>query len=230
MRGFAAVLLLAVASWLVGMGAGLVGVTVLVREPQAATPRSGHAVERSQPVLLTTKTDQSERSGLPVEGTLATPLASTPWALIVRVRIPTIGVDARVVVKGLDAARQMEAPDGPDEVAWYDFTALPGQGSNIVLAGHVDFPGVGPAVFWNLWRVAVGDVIELELADGRVSRYRVTGLETVEEARAPVDRIVGPTPSERLTLITCAGNYNPATGRYDQRLIVLATPVDSRDE
>jgi LPXTG-site transpeptidase (sortase) family protein len=80
-------------------------------------------------------------------------------------------------------------------------------------------------VFWDLWRVRVGDLVELGLADGRVSRYRVTGLETVEERQAPVERIVGPTSQERLTLITCAGNYNPATGRYDQRLIVTATPL-----
>jgi LPXTG-site transpeptidase (sortase) family protein len=145
--------------------------------------------------------------------------------LITRIRIPAIGVDAPVVVKGLDSERRMEAPDHPDEVAWYDFTALPGQGSNVVLAGHVDFAGVGPAVFWDLWRVRVGDLVELGLADGRVSRYRVTGLETVEERQAPVERIVGPTGQERLTLITCAGNYNPATGRYDQRLIVTATPL-----
>ncbi|MCS7050424.1 MAG: class F sortase, partial [Thermomicrobium sp.] len=158
----------------------------------------------------------------------ATPTMTTSSVSIARVRIPALGVDAPVVVKGLDASRRMVAPDAPGEVAWYDFTALPGQGSNIVLAGHVDFAGVGPAVFWDLWRLRVGDVIELELSDGRVARYRVSGMETVEEARAPVDRIVGPSAAERLTLITCAGNYNPASGRYDQRLVVTARPLPSR--
>lgn len=142
-----------------------------------------------------------------------------------KIRIPAIAVEAPVVVKGLDAERRMEAPDHPNEVAWYDFTALPGRGSNVVLAGHVDFIGVGPAVFWNLWRLEVGDVIELVLTDGRLFRYQVQRMETVQEDHAPVGQIVGPTPQELLTLITCAGNYNPASGRYDQRLIVQAVPL-----
>ncbi len=228
MRGFGTVLVLAVASWLVGIGAGLVGVVVLGSEGRVATAVPVRTDERAAAVLLTSRRSESGRTPTRTASSVATPTAATASGLIARVRIATIGVDAPVVVKGLDASRRMEAPDGPDEVAWYDFTALPGQGSNIVLAGHVDFAGIGPAVFWDLWRVRVGDLVELELVDGRVLRYAVTGLETVDEARAPVERIVGSTPTERLTLITCAGNYNPATGRYDQRLIVVAVPVDER--
>ncbi len=152
-------------------------------------------------------------------------MIGTPERRLTRLRIPAIGVDAPIVVKGLDADRRMEAPDTPNTVAWYDFSALPGEGRNIVLAGHVDFAGVGPAVFWDLWRVRPGDVVELELADGKAVRYQVSGVETVDEARAPVEAIVGAGTEERVTLITCAGNYNPATGRYDQRLIVTARPI-----
>ncbi len=157
--------------------------------------------------------------------------APTPADLgvpIARIAIPAIGVNAPVVVKSLDPSGVMQAPDTPTDVAWYDFTSLPGRGSNIVLAGHVDFAGVGPAVFWDLWRLGPGDVVELHLVDGSVAIYRVVSTETVVEASAPVEQIVGPTPGEVVTLITCAGNYNPMTGRYDQRLIVRAerVPVD----
>lgn len=227
MRQLTAFLVLVVASWAIGMGLGLAGASSL----------SGDRFSRARPVGSSTVVIQS----FSTRDSLAAPTSavSTPTAVaavpstvapvdnrIVGLRIPAIGVDAPVVIKGLDGARRMEAPDRPEEVAWYDFTALPGEGSNVVLAGHVDFAGVGPAVFWDLWRVQVGDIVELQLADGRVVRYRVSGLETVEEATAPVERIVGPTPMERLTLITCAGNYNPATGRYDQRLIVVAVPLE----
>jgi sortase (surface protein transpeptidase) len=55
----------------------------------------------------------------------------------------------------------MPSPVGPQEVIWYDFSALPGMGGrpgdgNTVLAGHVDY-GVDPAVFWNLRDVKQGD-------------------------------------------------------------------------
>ncbi|GBD20928.1 hypothetical protein HRbin28_01377 [bacterium HR28] len=220
MRYGASLAVLALAAWVLGVGAGLLGALTLgddrVDQP---TPPVRSVVRVSPTVALQMVSPTAVREPTPL------PTPTTVIVSIARIRIPAIGVDAPVVVKGLDAARRMVAPDSPEEVAWYDFTALPGQGSNIVLAGHVDFVGVGPAVFWDLWRLRVGDVVELELADGRVARYRVAGLETVEEARAPVERIVGPTPEERLTLITCAGNYNPATGRYDQRLIVTAVPV-----
>lgn len=220
MRYGASLAVLVLAAWMLGVGAGLLGALTLGDDRLDHQAPSVRSVERIAPtVALPIVSPTAGREPTPL------PTPTTGLASIARIRIPAIGVDASVVVKGLDGARRMVAPDSPEEVAWYDFTALPGQGSNIVLAGHVDFVGVGPAVFWDLWRLRVGDVVELELADGRVARYRVAGLETVEEARAPVERIVGPTPEERLTLITCAGNYNPATGRYDQRLIVTAVPV-----
>ncbi len=217
MRSAGLVLLLAAAAWILGAGIGLLAGTSLRGDPRP-TPTV------RQRVVAVTPTARPTTEADPVPDSAVVPLPTEPIP-ITRIRIPAIGVDAPIVVKGLDGERRMEAPDRPDEVAWYDFTALPGQGSNVVLAGHVDFAGVGPAVFWDLWRVRVGDLVELERADGHVSRYRVTGLETVEETQAPVERIVGPTRQERLTLITCAGNYNPATGRYDQRLIVTATPL-----
>ena len=156
-----------------------------------------------------------------------TPTPSSPGVPIARIVIPAIGVNAPVVVKSLDPSGVMQAPDTPSDVAWYDFTQLPGGGGNIVLAGHVDFAGVGPAVFWDLWRLGEGDTVQLHLVDGSIALYRVISSQTVEEATAPVDQIVGPTSGEVVTLITCAGNYNPATGRYDQRLIVRAERVPS---
>ncbi len=151
-----------------------------------------------------------------------TPTAADLGVPIARIVIPAIGVNAPVVVKSIDPDGVMQAPDTPTDVAWYDFTSLPGSGGNIVLAGHVDFAGVGPAVFWDLWRLGMGDIIQLHVVDGSVVVYQVVSTETVVEAHAPVEQIVGPTPDEVVTLITCAGNYNPVTGRYDQRLIVRA--------
>ncbi|MCX2727796.1 class F sortase [Thermomicrobium sp. 4228-Ro] len=225
MRQLVGLVVLAVASWLIGMGLGLAGASTLGDRYSRASAGAGTVVVRSSSTRTSVVGPTSTSSTRTAEAAV-TPTTAASESRIVALRIPAIGVEAPVVAKGLDASRRMEAPDRPEEVAWYDFTALPGAGSNVVLAGHVDFAGVGPAVFWDLWRVRVGDIVELELADGRVARYRVSGLETVEEATAPVERIVGPTPAERLTLITCAGNYNPATGRYDQRLIVVAVPLE----
>ncbi|HEY8491816.1 MAG TPA: class F sortase [Dehalococcoidia bacterium] len=153
------------------------------------------------------------------------PQPSPTPASLPRIVIPKIGVDAPVVEKGLRADRVMESPDGPWEVAWYRFTARPGEGGNAVFSGHVDYVGVGPAVFWELDRLQTGDEVEVHWAEGVTVRYRVVSSVVYDEATAPVPEIIGPTAREAVTLITCAGNFNRRTGRYDQRLVVRAERV-----
>lgn len=220
-----------VAAALAGAALGYAGHRLFLADPQVPDARSTR--HRSAAVTsLTISTESTGNSpspagaGSPAAG-IATPTPARSGVPIARIVIPAIGVNAPVVVKSIDPDGVMQAPDTPSDVAWYEFTGLPGGGSNIVLAGHVDFAGVGPAVFWDLWRLEEGDVVQLHLVDGSIALYRVVSSELVVEATAPVGQIVGPTVGEVVTLITCAGNYNPATGRYDQRLIVRAERVPS---
>lgn len=150
--------------------------------------------------------------------------APSPEA-ISRLAIASIGVDAPIVTKGLDANKVMEAPDKPFDVAWYGFSARPGQPGNAVFSGHVDFARVGPAVFWRLRDVKQGDEVSVRMEDGTVFRYRVVSKVLYREATAPVDEIIGPTRTETVTIITCGGTFNRATGRYDDRLVVRAERV-----
>jgi len=84
---------------------------------------------------------------------------------------------------------------------------------------------VGPAVFWNLGKLAEGDEIEVRLADGTVYRYRVAAKEQIAAESADVGKIVGPTPNEIITLITCGGSFDSGSRQYDQRVIVRAERV-----
>ena len=143
---------------------------------------------------------------------------------IARLVIPAAEIDAPVVTKGVDAAGVMQSPDNAFDTAWYDFSAKPGWGGNAVFAGHVDYINVGKAVFWNIKDLVQGDVIEVRLADGTTYKYAVTYREQFDAATAPVDQIVGPTPAESVTLITCSGVFNQATRQYDKRLAVRADP------
>ncbi len=164
----------------------------------------------------------NEGTPLPVPTPTGTPPSSAPIARIV---IPKIGVDAKIVVKGIGPDGVMEVPDNAYDVAWYDFTARPGWGGNAVFSGHVDFRGVGPAVFWNLGKLEPEDIVEVRLEDGATYRYRVTGKGVFDAEDAPVDRIIGQTPVESVTLITCTGTFNVATRQYDKRLVVRAERV-----
>jgi sortase (surface protein transpeptidase) len=162
----------------------------------------------------------------------ASPTAPRPTpseAPIGRLVIPRFGVDAPVVVRGVDANHVMEAPSGPTDVAWYDLRSddsdRPGFGSNAVFSGHVDYINYGPAVFWNLKDLEINDLIEVWLEDGTVYRYNVVAKDQIDADTAPVGEIVGPTPREVITLITCGGPWGGPTEQYLQRVVVRAERV-----
>ncbi len=146
-------------------------------------------------------------------------------APVARIAIPRFEVDAPVVVRGVDANGVMETPNGPEDVAWYDFTARPGFGSNAVFSAHVDYINYGPAVFWNLKDLEMDDRIEVRLDDGTVYQYGVVAKDQIDTATANVGEIVGSTPREVVTLITCGGTFDSGSGQYDQRVIVRAERI-----
>ena len=148
---------------------------------------------------------------------------------VARLRIPKYDVDAPVIVLGVDENGVMESPEGPWDVAWYDFTTKPGKEvGNAVFSGHVDWTfdsGPAGAVFWHLKDMVNGDVVEVVLEDGTVYKYSVISKELVDPDTADVGAIVGPTERDIVTLITCGGTFNYATGHYENRTIVRAERI-----
>jgi LPXTG-site transpeptidase (sortase) family protein len=156
-----------------------------------------------------------------------TPLPKPPEAPIepalpTGIAIPSIDVDAPISVKGMAPGGVMQPPNGPEDIAWYDFTARPGSGGNAVFSAHVDYHDYGPAVFARLKDIEKGDAVEVRLADATVYRYRVVLSVTYPADTAPVDYIIGATSRETITLITCTGSFDAASRQYSHRLIVRA--------
>jgi LPXTG-site transpeptidase (sortase) family protein len=165
---------------------------------------------------------------LPTPGPSPTPSSKFPPGVdapIARLRIPSVEIDAPVVVRGVDTQGVMQAPDNAFDTAWYDFTARPGFDGNAVFSGHVDYIRVGKAVFWNLKDLEPGDQIEVQMEDGTVYTYAVSFLKQYDSATAPVNDIVGPTSDQTVTLITCSGTFNSSTHQYDKRLVVRAERI-----
>jgi len=150
-----------------------------------------------------------------------------------RIGIPIIAVDASVLTMGLDADSYPEVPNAGDEVAWYNFSASPGRGSNAVFSGHVDWYYWGmPAegVFYHLRELQIGDQITLDLEDGSQLRYSVTGNVATAYDDPNVVDVMNPTSKDVLTLITCGGTWqndysDPLGGNYSHRVIVRAERV-----
>lgn len=177
---------------------------------------TGFTLEGEPPVAPTATDGGAD--GLDAETGDAEP-AQAPLARIVA---PSAGIDAPLITLGVDPQGVMEAPNRPDVVAWYDFSARPGSGSNAVFSGHLDFADYGAAVFWRLKELREGDEVQVTLADGTVYSYRVVLSTSYNAATAPVQEIVGPTDEEMITLITCGGRWDRESRQYDERLIVRA--------
>jgi LPXTG-site transpeptidase (sortase) family protein len=145
--------------------------------------------------------------------------------------IPAINVDAPFTVRTVGEDGKMPNPQGPTDVAWYDFSGWPdlggspGLGGNAVMAGHVDYINYGPAVFWDLRKLAPGDRVTVALDDGSEVVYAVQWNKSTTAEDADWTNIVRATSQESLTLITCAGQFDQGTRQYDERIIVWATRV-----
>ena len=134
--------------------------------------------------------------------------------------IPSIGLNATIEARGLDANRNMATAKSYQNVAWYDLGPAPGQPGNALINGHVNW-WTGNAVFTNLSRVRAGDQVEVIRADGTVVRFRISVKQTVD-ANARIASLFAPSTVSTLTLITCTGVWNPLTLSDTQRLLVSA--------
>ena len=140
-----------------------------------------------------------------------------------RLVVGKLGLNAPISIKGLGPGGVMQDPNGPWDVAWYNFTAWPGAG-NAVFSGHVDYAGVGPAVFAGLGALANGDTIQFSSA-GTTLSYRVVSNVLYTAGTAPVAAIVGQNGQDAVTLITCGGTWNAAARDYSHRRVVRAVRV-----
>jgi sortase (surface protein transpeptidase) len=169
----------------------------------------------------------------------STPLPTPPPndSPLTRMIIEKIGVDAPVITLGLDENQVPQVPDGPYDVAWYNWSSRPGWGSNAVFSGHVDWtlygqPVVG--VFYYLHNLGLDDEIKVVLEDGTVYRYKITANQAIEDGDPKALEVMGPTPNDVLTIITCGGTWirdwtDPLGGHYTHRQVVRAELIEEEE-
>jgi LPXTG-site transpeptidase (sortase) family protein len=152
------------------------------------------------------------------------PIAVTP-AQPVRLQIPAIKLDYKPVSVGLDKNRVPIVPK--HDVGWYNLSAMPGQGDNIVFWGHVlrfkSAPKI-PAPFARVKELKPGATIIVTTARGEKAYYKVRG--SVQVTPDQVSYIL-PIGKEQLTLVSCIGENVISGGGVTKkyRLITIADPV-----
>ena len=57
--------------------------------------------------------------------------------------------------------------------------------------------------------------------------FEVQSVQEYSKADFPTSAVFGPTPDRALRLMTCGGQFDHATGHYDDNIVVFATEVSS---
>lgn len=122
-------------------------------------------------------------------------------------QIDAIGVDVPVVLADNQHLPRMKL------AGWFFKSAFPATAGNIVLLGHVNGEA---AIFERLHELTPNDQIRISTEVG-VHVYVVDSIMTVDEKATEV---LAPTSNAVVTLITCAGDWNPVTKTFSERLVV----------
>ena len=207
-----------------------------IRTAEAARTETASAAPTSIPVAAVTPSPVGFAPGSASTATFPAPPANPkpePAATrgIARISAPRLGVNHYIEVVGI-VNNEMQAPvDSQYAVGWFPEYGLPGAGGNVMMTAHETWDHMrGP--FYGLSKAALGDDIEVKMADGRTLLYKV-----ISNRRYPVDTIpmadiiwpkVRAQNEEWLTLLTCGGRivYGPdGFGDYLDRDVVVARRV-----
>ncbi|MBA0127032.1 class F sortase [Haloechinothrix sp. YIM 98757] len=143
----------------------------------------------------------------------------------VALSIPAIDVRSPLLHLGLRDDRTLQVPpEEPDSKAgWFDRSPTPGEAGPSILLGHVDSAEHGPAVFFELTKLAEGDKVIVDRADGTTAVFRVDRTERYVKNEFPTHEVYGNIDHAGLRLITCGGEFDLDEGSYEDNIVTYAT-------
>ncbi|MFF4322123.1 class F sortase [Streptomyces sp. NPDC001568] len=168
---------------------------------------------------------QAGQGGGPVGAGMPAAHAPMSGAMPARIDVPSIGVQAPVISRGLDSQGSIDPPpyELPGTVGWWGAGAAPGAAGAALMVGHVDTKSK-PAVFFGLATVKPGAKIRVARADGTIAEFTVEDVKTYERTDFDPKKAYGPRVGGRaeLRLVTCGGNYDKAAKQYSANVVVSA--------
>ncbi|MCA9347975.1 class F sortase [Candidatus Saccharibacteria bacterium] len=137
-----------------------------------------------------------------------------------KIIMPSIGVDSFIQQVGVDQNDEVAVPNNVHLAGWYVESARPGRQGLSIIDGHVN-GRTAEGVFRNLEKLVKDDEVGIEFGNGEIKNFKV-----IETHRAKVDEAASilfsqkPKVYSQLNLITCVGEFDRETRRYQERLIV----------
>lgn len=166
------------------------------------TTESGFAVPVEHAIALVKK--EPVQAGLPM-----------------RLRIPSINVDAAIEHVGLVPGGVMGNPKKPEDTAWFELGPQPGEKGSAVVAGHYGWKNGRAAAFDSLHTLQKGDEIYVEDEAGTVTVFIVRELRTYAQHDDATDVFNSTDGNAHLNLITCGGVWDGVQKTYSNRTVVF---------
>ncbi len=137
--------------------------------------------------------------------------------------IPRIGVISDLVDLGLNPDNSLEVPEDYSKAGWFTQGSYPGDlgGPPALIVGHVDNEE-GPAVFYALDQLKIGDEILVGRDDGSTAVFVVYDGQQFPKESLPTEEIYGDRDGSEVVLITCTGEFNAEAGSYLDNYVVRA--------
>ncbi len=142
----------------------------------------------------------------------------------IHLTIPKLGISVPLTELGLNKDHSVQVPTNFAIPGWYKYGPSPGQESSAVILGHVD-SYLGPAVFYHLADLRLGNHVIVKAADGKVFTFRVIGLREYSKSTFPDRLVYGPRKYAALQLVTCGGVFDRQTGHYLSNIVVFTALI-----
>ncbi len=141
-------------------------------------------------------------------------------------KIPSLGVNARVLSVGVNAGGALQTPSNVYDTAWYNESAQPGQPGAMLIDGHVS-SWTTHGVFYGLKNLKPGDTMQVERGDGTTFTYKVVKSQVYDASNVDMTAAMTPiTPGvPGLNLITCDGQVKAGTSEFNERIVVFTEQV-----
>lgn len=141
--------------------------------------------------------------------------------LPIRLKIPTINVDATVYYVGLTSDGTMDIAKDPDKVAWYEFGPHPGEIGSAVIAGHYGWIGDKGSIFNDIHTLKKGDELSVTDEKGTVIVFVMREIREYNPESDATTVFKSNDGKSHLNLITCNGVYENDKQSYSNRLVVF---------
>lgn len=216
-------LTLALTSFLLLTGAGILGFQAILAQGTAqAPPAADEQLLNPEPFNANTLAQDP----VPTADTATESPASAP-AGPDQLVASDVGLNIQLVTGGRGTDGEMALPE-PDFAAVYtDSAALDARAGSTVIAGHVNYRDASWAPMSAIAKLNAGDLVRISDHAGTVRTYTVTALQVYPQQALP-EELFTRTGPRTAHLITCGGPLETANGHpaFTHNTVITAVPAE----